>query len=187
MRCVLRPTTHSQGRNLFVINSQQELLETLCQHPLVFANGWYLSEFIDKVSEYRVYVVNGRVATVARKTPDNPQAVAWNVAQGGRFDVVPQGDWPLASCEVALKASKLIPDLDFGGYDVMEDRDGRAYVIEINSAPSLPLLSDGTVSYRGKCMAKTFKWMLEYGKERMEVDRYRGWQDMIHPAIREYE
>jgi len=180
---VLRPSNHAQGRNLFVVNSMDELLNVVHERPQVFHNGWYASELIDKVAEYRVYAVSGRVATVAEKTPDNPDAVAWNVAQGGRFDVVRWGSWPMEVVRVALEAFKY-SGLDFGGVDVMVDRDGRAYVIEINSAPSLPLLSDGSVSYRQKCMAKCFKYIHENGKEHFaSPESYGHWSQVIHPAI----
>lgn len=182
---VLRPATHAQGRNLFVVNDMQELVNAVRQRPSMFSGGWYARELVDKVAEFRVYVVQGRVATVAQKTPDNPDAVAWNVAQGGRFDVVGWGSWNMEVVRVAIESFNLT-DLDFGGVDVMVDRDGRAYLIEINSAPSLPLLSDGSVSYRQKCMAKTFKWMHDEDRERMDVENYNGWRDVIHPAIQEY-
>lgn len=130
-----------------------------------------------------MYVVSGRVATVAQKTPDNPDAVAWNVAQGGRFDVVRWGEWPMEVVRVALEAFKY-SGLDFSGVDVMVDRDGRAYVIELNSAPSLPLLSDGSVSYRQKCMAKCFKYISDNGKQHFDApSQYAHWSDVIHPAI----
>ena len=181
--CILRPRHHAQGRNLHVV----EDMGTLRRLATRYGEGnWYASELIDKVREVRVYWVNGRVATIAEKTPADPSAVAWNVAQGGRFDVIGWGDWPTEACRVACEAMKHF-ELDFGGVDLMMDRDGRWYLIEINSAPSLPLLSDGSVSYRQKCMAKTFKWMLEHGKERMDADYNNGWRGYIHPAIREYD
>jgi hypothetical protein len=181
--CILRPRHHAQGRNLHVV----EDMDTLRRLATRYGEGnWYASELIDKVREVRVYWVSGRVATVAEKTPADPSAVAWNVAQGGRFDVIGWGDWPLEACRVACEAMKHF-ELDFGGVDLMMDRDGRWYLIEINSAPSLPLLSDGSVSYRQKCMAKTFKWMLEHGKERMDADYNNGWRGYIHPAIQEYD
>ena len=180
---VLRPARHAQGRNLFVVNSLDELLNAVHQRPRTFANGWYASELIDKVAEYRVYVVSGRVATVARKTPDNPDAVAWNVAQGGRFDVVRWNEWPMEAVKVSLEAFKH-SELDFGGVDVMIDRDGRAYVIEINSAPSLPLLSSGEVSYRQRCMAKCFKYIHDNGKQHFDSpEGFEHWSQAIHPAI----
>jgi len=127
--------------------------------------------------------VSGKVATVARKTPDDPTQVAWNVAQGGRFGVVRWGDWPLEVIKVALKAFS-VTSLDFGGVDVMVDGEGKAYCIEINSAPSLPLLSDGSVSYRQKCMAKCFKYIEENGLDRFEIPSVvNHWSDVIHPSI----
>ena len=179
---VLRPRRHAQGRNLFVCNGLEGVLEVVNSRPNLFTDGWYASELINKVAEYRVYVVSGKVATVARKTPDDPTAVAWNVAQGGRFDVVNWGDWNMEVCRVAIEAFNL-SDLDFGGVDVMVDEEGRAYVIEINSAPSLPLLSDGSISYRQKCMAKTFMYIRDHGKDRLTNENYGGWRDVIHPAI----
>lgn len=180
---VVRPNKHAQGRNLFVAQNRDELQRVI--NMPVMRNGWYASNLIDKAAEFRVYVVNGKVATVAEKTPEDPSAVAWNVAQGGRFDVVRWGDWNLDVCRVAIEAFKL-SSLDFGGVDVMVDRDGRAYVIEINSAPSLPLLSDGGVSYRQRCMAKCFRYIAEhgeYGDNWLETTQYTNWRDVIHPAV----
>jgi len=178
---VVRPATHAQGRNLFVINSEQELLNVL--HKPCMARGWYASYLINKSAEYRVYVVSGKVATVAQKTPGDPTQVAWNVHQGGRFDVLPRGQWPMEVCRVAIESFKG-SGLDFGGVDVMVGQENdAAYCVEINSAPSLPLLSDGSVSYRQKCMAKCFKYITENGKDTLEVDGYNGWRDVIHPAV----
>ena len=181
-RLVLRPAHHSQGRNLFV-TTLQDIEQTISNNSRVLSDGWYASELIDKVAEYRVYVVSGRVATVAQKTPDNPDAIAWNTHQGGRFDVVRWGDWPMEVCRVALEAFKY-SGLDFSGVDVMVDREGRAYILELNSAPSLPLLSDGSVSYRQQCIAKTFAYIAENGKQHFDApSQYSHWSDVIHPAV----
>lgn len=167
-----------------MIDGTRELGQ-LVRSKHVLQNGWYASELINKVAEYRVYVMSGRVVTVAEKTPDDPSAVAWNVAQGGRFDVVNWGGWPLEVCRVALEAFKH-SGLDFSGVDVMVDTEGKAYVIELNSAPSLPLLSNGSISYRQKCMAKAFKYIADNGKEHFNPpSRYDHWSDVIHPAIGE--
>lgn len=178
---VVRPKIHAQGKHLWVVNNEEQLQDCLVDND-VLHDGWYASEFIDKVAEYRVYVVSGRVATVARKTPADPSAVAWNVAQGGSFDVVPWGQWPMEAIRVAIEAFKYSL-LDFSGVDVMVDAAGRAYVIELNSAPSLPGLSDGSISYRQKCMAKYFSWVNDHGKEHLSVDGYDSWKQVIHPAI----
>lgn len=174
---IVRPSKHAQGKNLWVVNNLEEFLQVTSQLP-----EWYASEVIDKKQEFRVYIVSGRVVTVAEKVPHNPEQIAWNVAQGGRFDVVPWGNWNLDACRTSLEAFEY-SGLDFGGVDVMVDKNGRPYVIEINSAPSLPLLSNGSVSYRQKCMAKAFAYIYENGKEYFNIPEGDNWRDFIHPAI----
>ena len=130
------------------------------------------------MAEYRVAVVQGRAAWVARKTPGNPEDVAWNVARGGRFDNVRWDEWPLKVVKIAIQAFNLT-ELDFGGVDVMVDREGECYVLEINSAPSL------TSPYRQRCMAKCFDYMVEH-PERISVPEQRGgYRKFIHPALRD--
>ena len=171
--CIVRPVTHSRGRNLCLVNGVAGLDSAIRQ----CGNGWYASEYINKVAEYRVFVVQGRAVAVAQKTPANPDDVAWNVAQGGRFDNVSWDNWPLQAVRKSIEAFNL-SELDFGGVDVIVDGDGRAYVIEINSAPSL------TSDYRQTCMAKAFDWMSQNGKERIPLIEERGgYRKFIHPAV----
>lgn len=170
---VVRPATHSQGRNVHLVRTAAELAVA----TQACGAGWYASPFIDKVSEYRVTFVQGRVCWVAKKTPGNPQDVAWNVARGGRFDNVRFDDWPLKAIRISLEAF-LLSGLDFGAVDVMLDADGRPYVIEINSAPSQ------TSPYRQGCMAKCFDYLIEHGKAVLPVTAERGgWKKFVHPAI----
>jgi hypothetical protein len=123
------------------------------------------------------------VCAVAAKTPGDPSAVAWNVSQGGRFDNVSWDNWPLGAVRKAVEAFNLT-DLDFGGVDMMVGQDNDAYVIEINSAPSLPLKEDRTPTYRQSAMARCLDYMITNGKERIPlVDRRGGYRKFIHPAM----
>jgi len=170
---VVRPNKHAQGRNLFLCQTYDEALVAIDKCGI----DGYTSEYIDKVKEYRVAVVQGRAVWVVEKTPGNPDDVGWNVAKGGRFDNVKWNDWPLKVVKTAIEAFNL-SSLDFGGVDVMVDEDNNAYVLEINSAPSL------TSPYRQECFAKAFDWIVERGKERISlVDRLGGYTKFIHPAI----
>ena len=171
--CIVRQRYHHQGRHLFVCKNGDDV-ETAWR---VCGPDGYLSEFIDKVAEYRVFVVQGRVACVASKQPPADKRVAWNVAQGGKFDNVKWGDWPLRAVRVALEGFAL-SGLDFGGVDVMVDRDGKAYILEVNSAPSL------TSPYRQACMAKCFDWIVQHGKAVIPLRKVVGGaRKFIHPAI----
>ena len=168
---VVRPKTHAQGRQLFVLGAEE------AARKLDALGGGYISELIPKQAEYRIYVVQGRVAAVARKTPGNPDQVAWNVAQGGRFDNVRWDAWPLKAIREAIVCAG-IGKLDFCGVDVMTLADGTPYVLEVNSAPSL------TSEYRQACMAKTFDYIVANGKDRLATPEIiRGYRDVIHPAI----
>lgn len=170
---IVRPNVHAQGKNVHFC----ETYRTLDQVTEQYGEGcYYISEFIDKVAEYRVFVVSGRVACVARKTPADEKAIAWNVAQGGRFDNVRWSEWPLEAIRVAVAAFNM-SGLDFGGVDVMVDREGKAYVLEINSAPSL------TSPYRQECMAKCFDYIVENGKEYIQAVGYDNWKECVHPAV----
>lgn len=172
---VVRPRVHAQGKHVYLCNNFEELGRAIAR----CGEGWYASSYINKVAEYRVTFVQGRVAWVARKTPGNPQDVAWNVARGGRFDNVNWGDWPLKAVKYSREAF-MLSGLDFGAVDVMVDADGEAYVLEINSAPSQ------TSPYRQECMAKCFDWLIEHGKAVINVTPERGgWRKFIHPALSE--
>lgn len=173
---VIRPGTHSRGRNFWVTHGLRELQATVAD-VLMAHQSYYLSSFIDKVKEFRVCVVQGRAVWVAEKTPADKADLAWNVANGGRFDNVRWDDWPLKAVRTSIEAFNL-SKLDFGGVDVIVDADGNCYVVEINSAPSL------TSPYRQECMAKAFDYIVEHGKERMPlIDKRGGYSKFIHPAI----
>lgn len=179
---IVRPRRHAQGKQLYVCRNTAEVSTITAR---LGEGNYYISKYIPKVAEYRVFVVQGRVASVARKTPGNPQDVAWNVARGGRFDNVNFDNWPLKAVRVALEGFSH-SSLDFGGVDVMVDAEGNAYVIEINSAPSLPNNQDGTPTYRQMCMTKCFDYIIRNGKDRIPLVQQRGdWKKFVHPAISE--
>lgn len=170
---IVRPRVHAQGRHCYKCNTFAEAYaaEKKC------GGDAYVSSFVDKVAEYRVFVAQGRAVWVAKKTPGNPKDVAWNVAKGGRFDNVRFNDWPLKAVKTCIEAFNL-SSLDFGGVDVMVDEAGDCYVLEINSAPSQ------TSPYRQECCAKAFDYMLEKGKERIPLIKDKGgYLKFVHPAI----
>lgn len=172
---IVRPSRHAQGRHLWVCNNPDEVRWN--SEDRYGVGNYYISELINKVSEYRVFVVQGRVACVAQKTPGNPDQVAWNVAQGGRFDNVNWDNWPLRAVKASVEAFNLT-ELDFGGVDVMVDAEGKPYILEINSAPSL------TSPYRQQCMAKCFDWIIDNGKDRIPlIEQKGGYRKFIHPAV----
>lgn len=170
---IVRPSHHAQGKNLYVCNSRSDI-------DIAFGkcgDGTYAGLFINKVAEYRVFVAQGRAVWVASKTPGDPSAVAWNVAQGGKFENVRWSDWPLQVVDVAVKAHNL-SGLDFSGIDIMVDTNGNPFVLEANSAPSQ------TSEYRQKCVAKVFDYILINGsKASIPLGSSGKYLKYIHPAL----
>lgn len=169
---IVRPRNHHQGRHFYVCKDDLELGAAFRR---VGVDG-YASILIDKSAEYRVLCSMGRVVWVARKFHPDPKAVAWNVAQGGKFVNVKWDEWPLEVCAIALKAHAL-SGLDFSGVDVIVDKGNKPYVLELNAAPSL------TSPYRQQCMAKLFDYMIDEGRKPLPLGKKAGWRKYIHPAI----
>ena len=169
---IVRPYKHAQGRQLYFCQDLKSLREAWDK-----CRGGYISQFVEKDREFRVYVVQGRAVAVAEKIPEDKKAVAWNHALGSTFENVRWNDWPLQAVRKSIEAFN-VSDLDFGGVDVMIDGDGTAFIIEINSAPSL------TSEYRQQCMAKAFDHIAEHGKARIPLIKEKGgYLKFIHPAI----
>lgn len=177
--CILRPSTHAQGKHLYFCNNFQDLEKAYLYSPCFVHDNYYVSEYIPKITEYRVCFIQGLVAWVANKIPNNPNAIAWNVAQGGKFENLRWKDWPIDVIETAYKAYKL-SGLYLGGVDIMVDKDGRSYVLEINSAPS------HTSPYRKKCTTKC----IDYGITNNDFthlspnDEFKKYSKWLHPAFK---
>jgi len=172
--CILRPSTHAQGKHLYYCKNYVDLTNAITK-----VNHYYISEYIPKVAEYRVCFIQGLVAWVANKIPKDPQAIAWNVAQGSKFENVSWKKWPINVIETAYKAYKL-SGLYLGGVDVMVDKDGRSYVLEINSAPS------HTSPYRKQCTTKCIDYGItnknfSYLNPNENFKKYSRW---LHPALK---
>lgn len=188
--CVVRPYTHSRGRDLWPCYSVTDLQDAVGSA----GKGWYGGKFIKKEEEYRVYVVGGRAAAVARKVVDDKSVVAWNRAQGQcEFNNVRWGDWPLEVVKAGIVAVNHL-GLDFGGADVMVDKEGNPYVLEVNSAPSLPLHDRESgyrrntsndiaerATYRQQCFTNALIYTIKNGHLNMANES--NWRDLISPGV----
>ena len=178
---VVRPLKHTCGKHFYVAHNEVELVSITSN----LGTEWYASELIDKSAEYRVFCVQGRVVNVSQKIPHDPSKPIWNVATGNcEFVNVKWGDWPIGIVYEALKAF-WVSGLDFGAVDVIVDTEGTPYVLEVNSAPALPLLSDGSISYRTKCLAAGINYIIETDIKNgvLIPASIESWKDIIHPAL----
>lgn len=171
---VSRPDHHTQGKQLYIGTVRQ-----LGWNQQLFNNG-YISRYIDRLAEYRVFVVCNRVAWVNKTEDPGDGRMAWNYADGENLY---WSEWPPKVVKAALAAAK-VSGTDFCAVDLMEDRDGNVYVSEVNSAPA----QEGT--YHPTCVAKCFDYIVANGKQHFNdpvlpdgTADDRAWRWFIHPAV----
>jgi glutathione synthase/RimK-type ligase-like ATP-grasp enzyme len=130
-----RPSYHNKGKSFHIFECWEELDHYYkTGHSLLSGkhlNIGYLSEFVDKDREFRVHVAGGKVIAVSEKPRQN--SMKWNEVSGNEFFQV--HEWPEDIASQAITAVLSI-GLDSGGVDVIL-KDEKAYVLEVNSAPSL--------------------------------------------------
>ena len=129
---VLKPLFGSQGNGVRRLEPGMALPVPMQE----YIDGlYYLQGYVDSGEgawhDYRVFVVNGAVCgTMVR------HGSHWvnNVALGGRCEAV-TGRIVAEIGELALAAARAV-EIDYCGVDVIRDRHGQFYVLEVNSIPA---------------------------------------------------
>jgi RimK family alpha-L-glutamate ligase len=138
---VLKPLFGSQGRGLKLVARPSDL-----PAPEAVAGVYYLQRFVPTAAkgwrDWRLLVAGGRpVAAMVR------HGVQWitNAHQGARCEAA----GPAPELEQLAVAAARAVGADYAGVDLMEDRQGRFLVLEVNSMPAwsaLQKVSDSDVT-----------------------------------------
>lgn len=169
---VVRPRHHSRSEKLFLCKTYEELQAAI----KACGDEYYISDYVEKTQEFRVFVASGRAFMVYDKKPKSKSEVSWGCVEQGSLKYVNWSEWPTFVVENAIKAFNL-SKLDFGAVDVMV-KDGKAYFLEINTAPEV-------WQYYGERFADVLSYIVKNGKERLAVKDWKNWKNLIHPAITE--
>ncbi len=125
---VIKPLFGSQGKGVRLISSPKDFALPQDQ----YVDGvYYLQEQIDTGNynyDYRVFVIGDQVMAVMKR-----QGEGWlhNVAQGARCMSCDEQD----VADLGLQAS-LALNMHYAGVDIMRDKHGQLWVIEVNSIPA---------------------------------------------------
>ena len=150
-------TTGTGGAGITILEKPEDLTDAVHRQTKLYV------KYVHKVREYRVHVFNGEVIDIQRKVKraDLPaDEMNWKIRNHengfvfarGAVENVPQHELVCIKAQ-ATAACKVI-GLDFGGVDVIyNEKRGRAYVIEVNTAPGIE--GQTVVSY-----AEAFRKML---------------------------
>ena len=125
---------------------------------------YYLQGYVDSGEgawhDHRVFIIDGKVAGAMVRHGSH-----WinNVAQGGRCE-------PLATpgevAEIALLAAHAV-DIDYCGVDVIRDRQGRLFVLEVNSIPAWRGLQGVVEVDIAQALADDFLSKMEAGRSNL--------------------
>ena len=169
---ICRPFVHSKGKNFIVLNTIEEF------NTHYSPETHYYAEFIDKELEFRVHLGHGKVLRLMKKQNPNNGNIAWNIdANRGEkveedvagFEVVRWSDSEpyIDVLKQAVHAVEAL-GLDCGGVDVMF-KDGKAYVLEVNTAPTL-----NSCPTTAKRWGRYWNWLFNSDKRRPHYN-WREW------------
>lgn len=124
---IVKERKSSLGLGVYLINNEKELLKILDEK---WEKELLIQEYIgfEKGVDYRVYLIENRpVIAVKRKNNNDYRS---NIEQGAKMEIIDNPDEELL--KIAMKAS-LATKIDFGAVDIVKDKDGLYYVLEVNS------------------------------------------------------
>ena len=125
---VIKPLFGSQGQGVRLVDANKPPL------PMDrFVDGvFYLQSFIQASSDYRVFIVNNKAVAAMQRTGET-----WlhNVAQGARCENILDKSAETDVLTIALQAA-LVLDIAYCGVDVIKDKNGQLFVLEVNSIPA---------------------------------------------------
>lgn len=135
---VVKPVFGSEGRGIMRVENEalaDRVFRTLVRTGAVL----YLQEFIDHPGhDLRALVLGNRVLAAMRRFSTGDFRT--NVAQGGRFEAFSLSP---AQADLALRAARAV-GAPLAGVDLLPDRSGDVFVVEVNSAPGFAALSQTT-------------------------------------------
>lgn len=152
---VIKGTTGKQGHAVWSPRHEGELKKLLLKLELLEKKGmrFVAQEFICASQRHRLFVVGDRViAAITRPTRWRKRFLGKDALPGKREEIKPI---PPEEQTLALKATSTL-GIDIGGVDIIkEDKTGKLFLLEVNSAPRW-------ASIQQDCQLNIEKTILEY-------------------------
>jgi len=127
---IAKPRFGAQGREIFLLKNESEIKKFYQKtRKKEDISLWLFQEFLSTGCDYRIVVLGGKVLGAMKRVAVKGMIVT-NFSQGGS---VYSFEPTKKQMQLALKVAKLF-NLDYAGVDIMEDKQGNSYVLEVNRA-----------------------------------------------------
>lgn len=171
---IVRPKRHFAGHEFHVVENLGQLRWAISSCGL----GWYASPVLDKALEFRVYVLQGHAVSVSKRKVENPDQIAWNVAQGASMFKMKRANWPIPVVKKAIAAAEAL-SLKWAAVDVCVTKGDEIVVFEANTAPGLVAKAKSI-----PLIAKAFAYADTHRELAVSnFDGARVWKSLLHPGL----
>jgi len=127
-KLVARPVNHSQGRDVVLINSVNELANFMLNHN---TNDWYISRVVEKTNEYRIWMAQGTIFYACEKHPEDRNQFTWG-GDNARWESIGYNSIPKEFYEIAEETYEAL-GIEIAAIDVIYDGD-KYYFLEANTS-----------------------------------------------------
>jgi ribosomal protein S6--L-glutamate ligase len=125
---VVKPLFGSEGKGIERLSCRDDARE-LFTGLVVEGKIIYQQRFIDHGgSDVRLFVIGGKIIAGMRRVSDDWRT---NIACGGRGESI---EPDAMDCDLAIRAANTC-GTQVAGIDILHDRDGKPYVLEVNAVP----------------------------------------------------
>lgn len=134
---VLKPIFGSEGKGVSRIRSREEAATRFAELEAA-GSVIHIQRFIDHPGhDLRLFVLGGSVLAAMRRHAPEDGSFVTNVARGGRAEALDPSPEVRRLAELAARAA----GAEAAGVDVVPDREGRHWVLEVNAVPGWLALS----------------------------------------------
>lgn len=163
-KAVLKPRYDFGGSGIKIIDSLAdfETGENLIVQRFIDSSEGIPDLGISGVHDLRIIIVDGRPVTCFVRTPD--EGLISNVSRGGSMHHIRTENAPDSALEIVQQVEDVFGDFGSRVYavDFIFDREGRPWILEMNSKPGLNFYSDDCIkSWKKPLMEKVVKTLID--------------------------
>jgi len=120
-----------RGLGVSLIKKMDDFTKLLKASP---GRKFMFQKYIEKKEEFRVLVLGNKIGSYERKTSQDPNEFRNNVSLGAREDFMDISEISDEVKNISIKAANLLK-LEIAGVDVVIDKQGKAWLLEVNRGP----------------------------------------------------